>query len=357
MGRRDFNRCLLAALAAGLCPPLAAADRPRGQTLKVAALQMTPKLGDTDANLVQAEQLMFNSFLLVFPDGRILRHDKDQPTYWENCFYRSGSDDGVLDTPVGGVGSILCWELIRSRTMRRLRGRVRMVLGGSCWWTLSDDVDADNPLRADNLKMLRDAPVRCARMLGVPVVHGSHAGPFHGFFSPDLPDVPYVSHYLGEAMIVDAGGNVLARRETAEGAGVISAHIELPDPPAPTLAIPEDFWLPDEMPEPWKESWERWLVSGRHYYRTVTQPYLRTGIVEEYVPEYLMTTEGNTGAPYWPGAKVPAGSRSSAGTRWGSPGTWEALPSPPSSSVAVLGGTALAHYLDQGWPVRRHARR
>lgn len=353
MNRRDFNHCLLAALAAGLCPPVAASDRPRRQTLKVAALQMTPKLGDTDANLVQAEQLIrqaqrqgaewillpemfttaaafhpdlltgirpldgspaqmmrrlarqggnviggsflasrdgdaFNSFLLVFPDGRILRHDKDQPTYWENCFYRGGSDDGVLDTPVGGVGSILCWELIRSRTMRRLRGRVRLVLGGSCWWTLSDDVDADNPLRADNLEMLRDAPVRCARMLGVPVVHGSHAGPFHGFFSPDLPDVPYDSRYLGEAMIVDADGKILARREMAEGAGVIIAQIELPQHPAPPLEIPDNFWLPEQMPEPWKESWERWLVSGRHYYRTVTQPYLRTGMVDEYVPEYMM---------------------------------------------------------------------
>ncbi len=352
MKRRDFNRWLLAGLAAGLSPTPAGANRHTPQVLRVAALQMTPKLGDAEANLAQAEQLVrqaqkqgaewivlpemftsaaayhpdmlgairpldgapaqmmhrlarqggsviggsflasrdgevFNSFLLVFPDGRMLRHDKDHPTYWENCFYRGGADDGVLDTPLGGVGSVLCWEFIRSQTLRRLQGKVRLVLGGSCWWTLSDDVDADNPLRADNLKMLQEAPTRCARLLGVPVVHGSHAGPFNGFFSPDLPDVPYDSRYLGEAMIVDAQGEVLARRSAEQGAGVLVARIELPERPRANPPIPEDFWLPKEMPEPWKASWERWLSSGSHYYRSVTQPFLQSGTVNDYLPEYM----------------------------------------------------------------------
>ncbi len=353
MDRRQFNRCLAAGLAAGLCPGLGRAGEREDQALRVAALQMTPVLGDAPANLRQAEALIreaqrrgaqwivlpemftsaaafhpdmlsairpldgepaqllrrlarqgrtviggsflasrdgevYNSFLLVFPDGRVLRHDKDQPTYWENCFYRGGSDDGVLDTPLGGVGSVLCWELIRSRTLRRLKGRVRLVLGGSCWWTLSDDVDADNPLRAANLEMLRDAPINCARMLGVPVVHGAHAGPFAGYFSPDLPDVPYDSRYLGEAMIVDADGRLLARRGLEEGAGVVVADISLPASPRPGLPIPADFWMPPEMPQPWKDAWQRWLKSGRHYYETVTRPYLATGEVVEYVPEYLL---------------------------------------------------------------------
>lgn len=353
MDRRRFNAWLTAGLAAGLFPGLVRGRAASEQRIRVAALQMTPRLGDAQANLEQAEQLVrqaqkqgaqwivlpemftsaaafhpdmlgairpsdgspaqmmtrlarrgqsviggsflasrdgqvFNSFLLVFPDGRILRHDKDQPTYWENCFYRGGTDDGVLATPLGNVGSVLCWEFIRSRTMRRLRGRVRMVLGGSCWWTLSDDVDTDNPLRTANLKMLHDAPVNCARMLGVPVVHASHAGPFGGFFSPDLPDVPYDSQYLGETMIVDASGNIISRRGAAEGAGVVVADIRLPTEVVPSLPIPENFWMPEEMPEPWKESWKRWLNTGARYYETVTRPYLKTGEINEYVPEYLL---------------------------------------------------------------------
>lgn len=350
--RRRFNTWLLAGLAAAVCPPAARSREAGVEPLRVAALQMTPKLADWQANLEQAERLLreaqskraqwivlpemfttaaafhpdmltaiqpldgpvtqmmlrlaregdsviggsflasrdgdvYNSFLLVFPDGRILRHDKDQPTYWENCFYRGGNDDGVLSTPIGDVGSVLCWELIRARTMHRLRGRTRLVLAGSCWWTLSDEVDADNPLRAANLEMLQAAPVKCARMLGVPVVHGSHAGPFHGFFSPDLADVPYQSSYLGEAMIVAADGTILARRSAAEGAGVVVADIALPQEPIPSLDIPDSFWMPDQMPEPWKSSWERWLASGADYYATVTRPYLQTGEINEFIPEYM----------------------------------------------------------------------
>jgi len=130
--------------------------------------------------------------------------------------------------------------------------------------------------------------VRFARMLGVPVIHGSHAGPFNGFFSPELPDVAYDSTYLGEAMVVDAQGNVLARRAGADGAGVVTAEVSLPKQPFPSAPIPDTFWIPEEMPQPWKESWKRWFDTGSHYYQTVTKPYLETGIINEYVPKYML---------------------------------------------------------------------
>ena len=186
------------------------------------------------------------------------------------------------------VGSTLCWELIRSGTARRLLGRVRLVVGGSCWWTLPDGDNGDSPFRAANLAMARTAAPRLARMLGVPVVHGAHAGPFNGFYSPELPDVAYDFSYLGEAMIVDARGAVLARRPAAEGAGVAVADIDLTAAAMPLDPVPERFWIPEEMPEPWKASWERWFGKGGHYYAAVTEPFLRTGEVNEYVPEYLL---------------------------------------------------------------------
>ncbi|WP_275098508.1 carbon-nitrogen hydrolase family protein [Sedimenticola hydrogenitrophicus] len=352
INRRHFNGWLAAALCAGW----SGAVRPQataGTPLRVAALQMTPRLADLQANLAQAEQLIrqarkqgaqwivlpelfttaaafhpdmlaaiqphdgtpaallrrlardtgctiggsflasrqgevYNSFLLCHPDGQVQQHDKDLPTYWERCFYRGGMDDGVLDTPLGGVGAALCWEMIRSDTLRRLHGRVRLLLCGSCWWTLSDDVEADNPLRAINLEMLRQAPVNCARILGVPVVHASHAGRFNGFFSPDLPDVPYDSSYLGESMIVDAQGRVLARRDATQGAGVVLADIVLPAHAQPLQPLPDTFWLPARMPQPWRSSWERWLTSGARYYESVTRPYLQSVEINEYIPEYML---------------------------------------------------------------------
>lgn len=356
ISRRRFNQCLAAGLAAGALSGLSRrtdAKPEAQQKLRVAAIQMAPRLGDVAANLEQAERLIlqaqkqgaewialpemfttaaafhpdmlsairpldgapaqllkrlarqgncviggsflalrdgnaYNSFLLVFPDGSVEQHDKDFPTYWENCVCLKGDDAGVLTTPIGSVGSVLCWEFIRSSTARRLAGKVKLVVGGSCWWTLPDDADTDSPLWETNLKMLQNAPVRFARMLGVPVIHGSHAGPFNGFYSPDLPDVAYNSTYLGESMVVDAQGNILARRAAADGAGVVTAEISLPKQPLPSESIPDSFWIPEEMPKPWKESWKRWFDTGSHYYQTVTKPYLDTGAINEYVPKYML---------------------------------------------------------------------
>ena len=352
MTRRQFNRYLAGSLLLTGCEGMSWARSQPVTRLRVAAIQMTPKVGDIAANLQQAELLarqavrdgaqwvilpemftsgaafhpdmlkaiapldgapaqllkrlaregqvvvggsflasrgghVYNTFLLAHPDGTTAQHDKDAPTYWEACYYEGGKDDGVMASPIGPVGSMLCWEFIRSRTARRLVGKVRMVVGGSTWWTLPDDAPADSPLRTDNLKMLRNSPPRMARMLGVPVIHASHAGPFQGFFSPDLPDVPYDSAYLGETMVVDGQGGVLAKRTQQEGTGVVLAEIELPIVNSPMDPIPKDFWIPPEMPEPWKESWKRWLKKGAHYYHEVTLPYLQTGELKEYFPEYL----------------------------------------------------------------------
>jgi predicted amidohydrolase len=358
--RRQFNKWLAAGLLAGgsrvyaqsVTTESGSASTEAPFKLRVAAIQMSPKLGDVTSNLNQAEQLVrealrkgaqwvvlpemftsavafhpdmlkaiepidgaplqflkrlahegnaviggsflarhghqvFNTFNLVFPDGSVVRHDKDQPTYWENCYYEKGKDDGVLATPIGPVGSVLCWEFIRSNTARRLVNKVRMVVGGSCWWTLPDDADADNPRRTANLKMLQQAPVRMARMLGVPVIHGSHAGKFEGFFSPELADVSYNSTYLGETMIVDAQGKLLARRAQDAGEGVVTAEVVLPSKPMPSESIPKTFWIPREMPDDWKDAWERWFDLGADYYDMVTTRYLETGVVNEYTPKYL----------------------------------------------------------------------
>src|SRR5690606_19344566 len=140
--------------------------------LRAAAIQMRPALGDVQANLGQAEQLVrealgrgaewvilpeyftsaaafhprlldsiqppdgaalhllrdlarqgnavvggsfmaqrggrvYNTFILALPDGTTARHDKDAPTYWENCYCQGAEpgDDGVLPSPIGPVGA------------------------------------------------------------------------------------------------------------------------------------------------------------------------------------------------------------------------------------------------------------
>jgi hypothetical protein len=41
------------------------------------------------------------------------------------------------------------------------------------------------------------------------------------------------------------------------------------------------------MPQEWKDAWTRWLPRGEDYYRTITLPYLTSGVLEKYIPPYL----------------------------------------------------------------------
>ena len=215
----------------------------------------------------------FNSFLLVFPNGQYFRHDKDLPTMWENSYYIGGSDDGVLATPAGPVGVAMCWELIRSQTARRLLGKVGFVVGGSCWWDVRLPVPPKYAEEQARLReMLRQAPAHLARMLGVPVVHASHAGNFEGL-TPGNESMPYVSRYLGESQITDGKGQVLARMTYEDGEGVIIADVT-PGQVAGVLApIPDNFWTV-ELPSGATKAWESLNPLGQQYYATTVRPIL-----------------------------------------------------------------------------------
>jgi predicted amidohydrolase len=216
---------------------------------------------------------VYNTFVLALPDGSVLQHDKDLPSFWENCYYIGGEDDGILVTPAGNVGVSLCWEFIRSGTAARLRDRVGMVVGGSCWWTEPDTVPMESSRRKLTLDILKATPSKFARMLGVPVVHASHAGSFSGGSWPDNPDEPYSSHYLGETQIVDGRGEILARMSREDGEGFIVADVTVGTVPGEREPIPKDFWLAD-YPEGAFRRWESQLKSGHEYYLSNTQPHL-----------------------------------------------------------------------------------
>ena len=56
---------------------------------------------------------LYNSLLTLGPDGRLLNHHRKLvPTYTERLVWGPGDADGlrVVDSPVGRVGSLVCWE-------------------------------------------------------------------------------------------------------------------------------------------------------------------------------------------------------------------------------------------------------
>src|SRR4051795_8857461 len=55
---------------------------------------------------------LYNTLLVLGPDGLLSRHRKLMPTHHERLFHGIGAGDdlGVVDSPVGRLGGLICWE-------------------------------------------------------------------------------------------------------------------------------------------------------------------------------------------------------------------------------------------------------
>jgi Carbon-nitrogen hydrolase len=156
---------------------------------------------------------VYNSYVLVAPDGSVSKHRKDLPTMAENAYY----------------------------------------IGGSHWWSAPEWGIARSyfgyhaKLNADH--MFR-APGRFAKMVGAPMLHGAHCGVLEGQYaltSRSRWSVPVRTHLVGETQIVDGSGVIRARRSADEGAGFILAEIVTGKRP-PEMEVPDTFWLENFPP-------------------------------------------------------------------------------------------------------------
>jgi predicted amidohydrolase len=338
------RRTLLAGLAAtGATAVARAAQKP----VRVAAIQIHPKLADVSANLERSEQLIrealrqraewvvlpefftsglafdpvnlpnaprpldgapmqmlkrlakegrasiggaylarsgrdvFNTFVLALPTGEVFSHDKDFPTTsMESSLYAGGEDDefvreiiakgvttereivasrpdniksGVFKLPNRlSVGAAMCWEQVRYRTARRMRGQVDLVMTASGW-----------PAGGKDTKIV-ETPRRLARLVGAPVVHASIVGPIASANPPDGTGSRTLQ-FSGHSQIVDGYGRSIAIRSFDEGEGVLVGEIE-PGRVMPTESIPDGtFWTP-EGPAEASTGWHTSGAAGRAIY-------------------------------------------------------------------------------------------
>ncbi|MEN1969988.1 carbon-nitrogen hydrolase family protein [Lentibacillus sp. N15] len=206
-----------------------------------------------------------NAYFLVSPEGLLGRHDKDIPTMWENCFYVGGQDDGIIETPDYKVGAAVCWEFMRSQTVRRLQGKVDLIVGGSCWWSVPSWVPKlvtghwEDKNECTALECIRSF----ATYVGAPIIHAAHTGPA----VCDMPGMPmqYKGHYEGGSMIVDGQGNRVAFRDHRQGEGIITGEIKIGQT-KPSKVISDAYWLHNRGPIPsiaW--NYQRW--HGKRWYK------------------------------------------------------------------------------------------
>ena len=210
-----------------------------------------------------------NAYLLATPDGIAGRHDKDLPTMWENSFYVGGDDDGVIEAGELTVGAALCWELMRTQTVRRLAGRIDLAIGGSGWWSVPPWPPAaiTRRIEARNAAIAWRAIESFATYVGAPFIHAAHAGSLECAM-PWTP-VGYRGHFQGGAVITDATARSSPAATPPGGRGASRsprsprAARSRPPSPEPLLAASPPARLGGF-------TWDYQRIHGRRWYRRHT---------------------------------------------------------------------------------------
>lgn len=245
------------------------------QWMKAQAAQHGVHLAGT--LLLLDDEDIYNAALLVAPDGRTWRYDKNHPFLWERAYFREGDRITVAETDLGRFGLLICFDYLQPTMWERYAGRVDAMLMMSC----PPRVMALDFLFPDGLRLntVQLGPVmnalqppdlhpfggdldQRAAWLRVPLIHASAGGNFRSHLPnarlslatflagrPDLWDrlaeadaVVVEAGYDRETKILDVAGNVIARVETSEDGfviGDITIAGERPQPgydhPAPYL--------------------------------------------------------------------------------------------------------------------------
>jgi len=216
---------------------------------------------------------IFNTLVLVAPDGRAWEYDKLHPWGWERAYFHPGDAPVVADTSLGRLGLMICWDVAYPALFRAYAGRVQMLVISSCppamghmeihfpngkCLALADTTPLARAVR-DQSDAVMDGDLRAqGAWMGVPLVNAMQ----HGQFASPVPR-PALSlalallpnprlwpliRYAGGAtisaphnehtLIANAAGRVLARPGTGDAFAL--TEVEIPTlPPRPALPQPK----------------------------------------------------------------------------------------------------------------------
>jgi len=158
---------------------------------------------------------LYNTLLLLGPDGLLHKHRKLMPTQHERLFHGIGPGDDlqVLSTPLGRIGGLICWE------NRMPLARWRVYQGGPQLWVAPTADDSDGWLAS----MRHIAIESGAFVVSVPQYIPGAAFP-EDFPLPVERDRIYGRG--GAAIVEPTGGEVIAG-PLYDAEGIVTADCDL----------------------------------------------------------------------------------------------------------------------------------
>lgn len=206
---------------------------------------------------------IYNAMLLVAPDGRTWRYDKNYPWMWERPYFRDGQAITVAETSLGHLGMLICWDAAHPDLWARYAGKVEAMVVCSCppamhdlTWIFPDGTRMTSEQAGPIMRHIKRTSGevfgndlrRQSAYLGVPVVNTTGAGTFFSAVpSPRLslaiyvllrPDLwKYIPHAAAarieadsqhQTYIADAAGRVLDQVPPGVE-GYALAEVTLPD--------------------------------------------------------------------------------------------------------------------------------
>jgi predicted amidohydrolase len=217
---------------------------------------------------------IYDTLLLVAPDGREWLYDKTYPWMWERAYFRPGRKGTVVaDTELGKIGLLICWDSAHPTLWQRYASQVQLMVVSSCPPMINEGtVVAPDGRR---IAMSEFGPIqrrvyqnvreifgsllrRQSACLNVPVVNTSGIGNFSTTlpsprisfwglsqsapqfwkYLPHAAQIRIESGYFYETYVADATGSVL-QQVPPNVEGYVVAEAALPDsPPAPQGSQP-----------------------------------------------------------------------------------------------------------------------
>jgi nitrilase len=165
---------------------------------------------------VERPGTLYNTLLLLGPGGVLNRHRKLMPTHHERLFHGIGAGDdlGVVETPVGRVGGLICWE------NRMPLARWQVYQGGPQIWVAPTADDSDGWLAS----MRHIAIESGAWVVSAPQYIPASA--FPDDFPVPLPEGKEVFGNGGAAIVEPTEGEVVAGPLYGEE-GIVVADCDL----------------------------------------------------------------------------------------------------------------------------------